>query len=87
MRQLIRYACKAGKAYNWCSCGWSRTQPFCDGTHADPKLKIKSKPIRFECTESKDYWFCQCKQTKTPPFCDGSHENILVEKQTDEIAR
>ena len=23
----------AGKAYWWCSCGLSKKQPFCDGSH------------------------------------------------------
>lgn len=24
---------EAGKAYRWCACGQSKTQPFCGGTH------------------------------------------------------
>ncbi|MFM8938782.1 MAG: CDGSH iron-sulfur domain-containing protein, partial [Phenylobacterium sp.] len=24
---------EAGKAYFWCTCGLSKTQPFCDGAH------------------------------------------------------
>lgn len=64
----------------WCSCGWSRTQPFCDGTHKNEKLKISNRPLRFECQETKEYWFCQCKQTNTRPFCDGSHNSDFVKQ-------
>ena len=24
---------EAGKNYHWCTCGGSKNQPFCDGTH------------------------------------------------------
>ncbi|KAF6208587.1 hypothetical protein GE061_017045 [Apolygus lucorum] len=44
------------KTYNWCLCGQSKNQPFCDGTHKSPYLKIKLKPIRFKVAEKKDYW-------------------------------
>lgn len=74
----FKYQCVAGRVYMWCSCGWSRTQPFCDGTHKNAKLMISNRPLRFECQESGEYWFCQCKQTKTRPFCDGSHNSELV---------
>lgn len=77
-KKPFKYHCKAGRAYIWCSCGWSRTQPFCDGTHVNQKLKIDNRPVRFDCTETKDYWFCQCKQTMNRPFCDGSHTTDLV---------
>ena len=26
----IAYEVEAGKTYRWCSCGASKTQPFCD---------------------------------------------------------
>lgn len=77
-KRPFRYHCKAGRSYMWCTCGWSRTQPFCDGTHHQGKMRISHKPLRFDCTETKDYWFCQCKQTKDRPFCDGSHEDEPV---------
>uniref|UniRef100_A0A0A9YUN7 CDGSH iron-sulfur domain-containing protein 3, mitochondrial n=1 Tax=Lygus hesperus TaxID=30085 RepID=A0A0A9YUN7_LYGHE len=62
------------KTYNWCLCGQSKNQPFCDGTHKSPYLKIKLKPIRFKVAEKKDYWLCNCKQTAHRPFCDGTHK-------------
>ncbi|XP_074600160.1 uncharacterized protein LOC141854396 [Brevipalpus obovatus] len=76
----IQVKCKSGKIYLWCSCGYSRTQPFCDGTHKVQHYKIKMKPVPFECKETKDYWFCCCKQSKHWPFCDGTHRELDPDK-------
>jgi len=32
-RKGFYYEIKAGKRYLWCSCGRSKQQPFCDGSH------------------------------------------------------
>ncbi|XP_063815765.1 CDGSH iron-sulfur domain-containing protein 3, mitochondrial [Pseudophryne corroboree] len=71
---------KAGKLYPWCSCGRSKKQPFCDGSHrkAAPGLS----PLRFTPTEDKKMWLCGCKQTKTPPYCDGTHKESYVQNCT-----
>ncbi len=66
------YEVKAGSRYLWCSCGLSKTQPFCDGSHVDTPLK----PVLFKATQDEDVIFCGCKQTGTPPFCDGAHNNL-----------
>ncbi len=29
----LAVAVEAGKSYWWCSCGKSKSQPFCDGSH------------------------------------------------------
>ncbi len=58
-----------GKAYYWCSCGKSKAQPFCDGSHKDSGFA----PVKYEATESKKVFFCACKATKNQPLCDGSH--------------
>lgn len=84
-KRPFKYTCQAGRAYIWCTCGWSRNQPFCDATHTNMKFKIKNKPIRFECKETKEYWFCQCKQTKNRPFCDGSHKSEQVQNAKSTI--
>ena len=65
----IFFSVESGKKYFWCSCGKSRKQPICDGSHSDTDFT----PIRYDATESKDVMFCGCKGTKTPPICDGSH--------------
>ncbi|NXX06543.1 CISD3 protein, partial [Larus smithsonianus] len=68
---------KAGKKYAWCSCGHSRSQPFCDGTHkkAAPGLS----PLRFTPEEDKTAWLCGCKRTRSPPYCDGTHKEEAVQ--------
>ncbi len=60
---------EAGKTYYYCSCGRSKVQPFCDGSHAGTGFN----PFKYEATESKNAYFCGCKETKNAPFCDGSH--------------
>lgn len=56
--------------YWWCACGRSKTQPFCDGSHAGTGIA----PIAFKVEEEGSYWLCACKHTANPPFCDGAHE-------------
>lgn len=63
---------EAGKVYFWCSCGRSKGQPFCDGSHKGTDLA----PMKYEASESKRVYFCGCKQTKKQPLCDGSHSKI-----------
>ena len=63
---------EAGKTYFWCACGRSKSQPFCDGSHADTGKK--SKAFKAERTEA--IYLCGCKQTQDPPFCDGSHNAL-----------
>ena len=62
---------ESGKAYFWCACGLSETQPFCDGSHKDTGFS----PIRFDATENDRVFFCGCKETANSPFCDGSHNS------------
>ncbi|MCX7880814.1 MAG: CDGSH iron-sulfur domain-containing protein [Ignavibacteria bacterium] len=59
--------------YFWCSCGESKKQPFCDGTH---KIRGEFTPVPFEIGEAQDVWLCGCKRTKNQPFCDGTHKRI-----------
>ncbi len=63
---------EAGKTYYWCSCGRSRTQPFCDGSHKGTDLS----PIAWQAPETGTVYFCGCKRTRNPPLCDGSHKQL-----------
>ena len=58
--------------YAWCSCGRSKKQPMCDGSHAGTQFE----PHRFEVTEETKMALCACKHTGHPPKCDGSHSNL-----------
>jgi CDGSH-type Zn-finger protein/mannose-6-phosphate isomerase-like protein (cupin superfamily) len=71
---------KAGKRYLWCSCGRSKSQPFCDGSHAGTEFL----PIVFKAEKDEDVIFCGCKQTATAPFCDGAHSNLPGGYLTDD---
>jgi CDGSH-type Zn-finger protein len=61
---------KAGR-FSWCSCGESKNQPYCDGSHKTAGL---FRPLKTELEEDRRVAWCGCKHTKTPPFCDGSHK-------------
>jgi len=64
---------KKGGVYFWCTCGRSRKQPFCDGSHRGTTFE----PQKFVAEEDgQEVLFCGCKLTKNGPFCDGSHNNI-----------
>jgi CDGSH-type Zn-finger protein/mannose-6-phosphate isomerase-like protein (cupin superfamily) len=79
-RKGFYWELKAGKRYLWCSCGRSKTQPFCDGSHAGTGFS----PIAFKAERDEDVIFCGCKQTSTGPFCDGAHSNLPGGYQTDD---
>ncbi len=61
-----------GKQYYWCSCGRSKKQPFCDGSHKGTDFK----PLVYTATETKTVYFCGCRASKKSPLCDGSHSSL-----------
>lgn len=62
-----------GKSYLWCSCGLSKSQPFCDQSHVGTAFK----PVRYVAQEqAEEVLFCNCKHTAEAPFCDGAHNNL-----------
>ena len=58
--------------YWWCSCGRSKNQPFCDGSHAGTEFS----PIEYTVEEKKRVALCQCKHTARAPLCDGAHSKL-----------
>lgn len=59
---------EGGKEYSWCSCGLSRTQPWCDGSHAGTSFE----PLVFEAPISGEFHMCGCKQSDNKPYCFGN---------------
>ena len=58
--------------YWWCSCGQSKGQPFCDGSHQGTEFT----PIKYTVEEKKTVALCQCKKTNNVPLCDGAHSKL-----------
>ena len=64
---------EAGKTYYWCSCGKSKNQPFCDGSHQgskftlsnwlrlNPRLftSVAAKTLRMECSVTEVIILCK----------------------------
>ncbi|MCK7510392.1 MAG: CDGSH iron-sulfur domain-containing protein [Desulfobacterales bacterium] len=58
--------------YQWCSCGKTKTEPFCDGSHGE----ADKGPVEFKLKEKTKTSLCTCGQTQNAPFCDGTHVRI-----------
>ena len=61
-----------GKDYYWCSCGKSKSQPFCDGSHKGSEFA----PVKYTADDSKAVYFCGCKHSANGALCDGSHKSL-----------
>lgn len=71
-RSPISFDVEEGKTYYWCSCGESKKQPFCDGSHKGSEFA----PVAYTATKSGTVYFCGCKHTSNGALCDGSHKNL-----------
>lgn len=71
-RQPIAVELEEGKTYAYCTCGLSKSQPFCDGSHQGSGFS----PSIFKAEKSGQAWLCQCKHSGNSPFCDGSHAKL-----------
>ncbi len=58
--------------YNWCACGKSSNQLFCDGSHKGTSFA----PTKIDITETKKVAWCGCKHSANVAFCDGSHNKL-----------
>ena len=61
-----------GRSYQWCACGRSAKQPFCDGSHAGTGIE----PVSYVAETTRRIMLCGCKATKRKPICDGSHTSL-----------
>lgn len=82
----IKGELKIGEVYSWCTCGFSREEPWCDRTCEQDKPDMvdengerKYRPYRFQVNKDQTVFsICGCKYTQTPPVCDGTHGPMPV---------
>ena len=63
---------EAGRTYYWCTCGNSKKQPLCDGSHKGGPFA----PLAWTAPETTTVRMCGCKHTGKAPFCDGKHKAL-----------
>jgi glutamate synthase domain-containing protein 2 len=61
-----------GQEYHFCTCGRSKSQPSCDGSHMGTSFTPK---VIVPDTDGAAY-LCACKHTGNSPYCDGSHKQF-----------
>ncbi|GIK13707.1 MAG: CDGSH iron-sulfur domain-containing protein [Candidatus Brocadia sp. AMX2] len=60
--------------YQWCACGNTKNEPFCDGSHKG----TDKAPHMFKIVLKRKYNICNCYLTKNPPFCDGICRRVKI---------
>ncbi|CAH1385142.1 glutamate synthase-related protein [Candidatus Nitrotoga sp. M5] len=65
-----------GQEYYFCTCGRSKNQPFCDGSHVGTSFT----PRKVISDNDGEAYLCACKHTGNPPFCDGTHKQFKAEE-------
>jgi glutamate synthase domain-containing protein 2/CDGSH-type Zn-finger protein len=64
-----------GQEYHFCTCGRSKSQPFCDGSHVGTSFT----PRVIVTDEDEEAYLCACKHTGNSPYCDGTHKQFNSE--------
>ncbi len=65
-----------GEEYHFCTCGRSKSQPFCDGSHVGTTFT----PKVIVAEEDGDAYLCACKHSANRPYCDGTHQKFSDEQ-------
>ncbi len=65
-----------GKEYYFCTCGRSKSQPFCDGSHTGTSFTPKA----FVAEQEGENFLCACKHSRNLPFCDGTHNQFKADQ-------
>ena len=72
----VKVTLSKGQEYHFCTCGKSKSQPFCDGSH----MGTSFKPRVIVSEEEGEAYLCACKHTANTPYCDGSHNQFSDEQ-------
>ncbi len=72
----VKVTLTKGQEYHFCTCGRSKSQPFCDGSHAGTAFN----PRVIVAEEDGDAYLCACKHTSNAPYCDGTHQQFGEEQ-------
>ncbi|TNG00082.1 MAG: glutamate synthase [Gammaproteobacteria bacterium] len=75
----VKVTLTKGDEYHFCTCGRSKSQPFCDGSHVGTTFT----PKVIVAEEDGDAYLCACKHSGNRPYCDGTHKNF----SDDQIGR
>ncbi|MEE9396337.1 MAG: glutamate synthase-related protein [Methylococcales bacterium] len=68
----VKVSLSKGQEYHFCTCGKSKSQPFCDGSHVGTSFN----PRVIVSDEDGEAYLCACKHTGNTPYCDGSHKQF-----------
>ncbi|GAM24145.1 hypothetical protein SAMD00019534_073200, partial [Acytostelium subglobosum LB1] len=69
---------KKGVRYEYCTCGLSKNQPFCDKAHVGTPFR----PIPFTLPHDQSMWLlCGCRYSKNIPYCDAEHTRLPFNPQ------
>jgi len=72
----VKVTLSKGQEYHFCTCGKSKSQPFCDGSH----IGTSFNPRVIVSDEDGEAYLCACKHTANTPFCDGTHNQFTQEQ-------
>ncbi len=76
----VKVSLSKGQEYHFCTCGRSKSQPFCDGSHVGTSFT----PRVIVSDEEQEAWLCACKHTRNTPFCDGLHKQFSDDQVGEE---
>jgi len=68
----VKVTLTKGDEYHFCTCGRSKSQPFCDGSHVGTPFT----PKVIVAEEDGDAYLCACKHSDNRPYCDGTHKRF-----------
>ena len=71
----VKVTLSKGQEYHFCTCGRSKSQPFCDGSHAGTSFT----PKVIVSDEDSESYLCACKHSANKPYCDGTHKQFTID--------